>query len=60
MDTLQSLLAAQAPMLEDLEQALPEEVAFTPVAGPLDGENWVEEAEEATDRKIFAEMVAGL
>ena len=60
MNSLQSLLSAQAPTLDTLEQSLPEEAAFCPPSGPIDRDaDWAEEAETATDRAIFGQMVAG-
>lgn len=58
MDTLQSLLSAQAPALDDLD--LPDETAFAPSAHPLDDEGrWTGDVGEVTDRAIFAELVTG-
>ena len=60
MDSLQSVLAAQAPMLDALEKSLPEDVAFGPPAGPIDEDrDWAEAADTATDRAIFGQLVAG-
>lgn len=57
MDSLQSLLSAQAPLLDQLD--LPQETAFAPAASPLDDGEWRGEVDEATDRAIFAELVTG-
>jgi hypothetical protein len=58
MDTLQSLLSAQAPMLDYGD--LPDGTAFAPAAHPLDDEErWTGDLGEVTDRAIFAELVTG-
>ena len=57
MDTLQSLLSAQAPLVDDAD--LPEAMVYAPVVDPQDDGSWTGNAGEATDRAIFAEMVTG-
>ena len=58
MDTLQSLLSAQAPDVDELD--LPDETAFAPAAHPLDDEGrWNADLGETTERAIFAELLTG-
>ena len=59
MDPLQSLLATQNAMPELLDHGFDGDISSAPLAEPLDGEAWVDDAEDATDRAIFAAMVVG-
>ena len=59
MDPLQSLLTSQSAMPELLEHGFDGDISSAPLAEPLEGDAWVDEAEDATDRAIFAAMVGG-
>ena len=60
MDPLQSLLlASQAPMPELLEHGFDGDVSSSPLPDLTDGDHWIEEADDATDRQIFAALVGG-
>jgi hypothetical protein len=59
MDPLQSLLATQNAMPELLEHGFDGDISSAPLAGPTEGDGWVDEAEDATDRAIYAAMVVG-
>jgi hypothetical protein len=59
MDTLQSLLAPQSAMPELLDYGFDGDISSAPLAEPLDGDGWVDEAEDATDRAIYAAMIGG-
>lgn len=59
MDPLQSLLATQNAMPELLDHGFDGDISSAPLAEPLDGDGWVGEAEDATDRAIYAAMVVG-
>jgi hypothetical protein len=59
MDPLQSLLAAQTAMPELLDHGFDGDISSSPLAEPVEGDGWVGEAEDATDRAIFAAMIGG-
>lgn len=59
MDPLQSLLAPQSAMPELLDYGFDGDISSAPLAEPLDGDSWVDDAEDATDRAIFAAMLGG-
>jgi hypothetical protein len=59
MDPLQSLLAPQSAMPELLEYGFDGDISSAPLAEPMTGDGWLDEAEDATDRAIFAAMVVG-
>lgn len=59
MDPLQSLLATQNAMPELLDHGFDGDISSSPLAEPFEGEGWVEQADDATDRQIFASMVGG-
>lgn len=59
MDPLQSLLAPQSAMPELLDHGFDGDISSAPLAEPLDGDNWVDEAEDATDRAIYAALLGG-
>jgi hypothetical protein len=59
MDPLQSLLASQSAMPELLDHGFDGDISSAPLAEPMTGDQWVGEAEDATDRAIFAAMVVG-
>ena len=59
MDPLQSLLATQNAMPELLDHGFDGDISSAPLPEPREGDGWVDEAEDATDRAIFAAMVVG-
>lgn len=59
MDPLQSLLAPQSAMPELLDHGFDGDISSAPLSDPIEGDGWVDEAEDATDRAIFAAMVGG-
>jgi hypothetical protein len=59
MDPLQSLLATQNAMPELLEHGFDGDISSSPLPHPVEGDGWVDEAENATDRAIYAAMVGG-
>jgi hypothetical protein len=59
MDPLQSLLATQNAMPELLEHGFDGDMSSAPLSEPIEGDGWVGEAEDATDRAIYAAMVGG-
>jgi hypothetical protein len=59
MDPLHSLLTSQSAMPELLDHGFDGDISSAPLAQPMTGDAWVDEAEDATDRAIFAAMVVG-
>ena len=59
MDPLQSLLAPQSAMPALLDHGFDGDISSAPLAEPFDGDTWVDEAEDATDRQIYAAMLGG-
>ncbi|HEX8741914.1 MAG TPA: hypothetical protein VF712_02165 [Thermoleophilaceae bacterium] len=59
MDPLQSLLATQAPMPELLDHGFDGDISSSPLPEPVEGDRWIEVADEETDRQIFAAMIGG-
>jgi hypothetical protein len=46
-------------MPELLDHGFDGDISSAPLAEPHDGDSWVDEAEDATDRAIFAAMLGG-
>jgi hypothetical protein len=59
MDALQTLLAAQPAAPELLDHGFDGDISSVPLPEPVDGDGWVDVADDATDRAIFGAMVTG-
>jgi hypothetical protein len=62
MDSLQAMLAAQAPMFEidavDATEVVAEDMSSVPLPVPSDDAALLDDAGEAADRAIFAALVS--
>ena len=59
MDPLKSLLATQVPMPELLDHGFDGDISSSPLPELVEGDGWIDEADETTNRQIFAAMVGG-
>lgn len=59
MDPLKSLIASQVPMPELLDHGFDGDISSSPLPEPVEGDGWVDDVDESTNRQIFAAMVGG-
>ena len=59
MDPLESLLTSQSTMPELLEHGFDGDISSAPLPDFVEGDGWVDQSDDATDRAIFGSMVTG-